>query len=143
MRRILVNEEDAQDASQEVWFSLWRAVGRIEWTRDPWPFIRKTAVRKAIDRIRTVRRGGRVEIGLEVDPWVETRAPVVEIDLAGLNYEERACLVLFFWEECSVQEIAEELDVPTGTVKTWMFRARGKLRRKLERDEDLGLGASR
>jgi RNA polymerase sigma-70 factor (ECF subfamily) len=130
-RRILANEDDAQDACQEVWFSMWRAVERLQWGRDPWPFIRKTAVRKAIDRIRVSKRNGRLETGLIIEPSSKVVAPVVEIDLSFLNWEERACLVLFFWEECSVKEIAEQLRVPTGTVKTWMFRARGKLKRKL------------
>ncbi len=88
-------------------------------------------MRKAIDRIRIAQRNGRMETGLIVEPSSEVHVPSIEVDLNCLNWEERACLVLFFWEECSVKEIAEQLRVPTGTVKTWMFRARGKLKRKL------------
>ncbi len=135
-RRILVNEDDAQDACQEVWFSMWRAVERLHWGRDPWPFIRKTTVRKAIDRIRVSQRQSRLECGLQMEPASEQPAPLVEVDLSCLNWEERACLVLFFWEECSVKEIAEQLRVPTGTVKTWMFRARGKLKKRLSQDTE-------
>ena len=35
----------------------------------------------------------------------------------------------------SVREIAERLQVPEGTVKTWMFRGRRTLRRHLQKEE--------
>ena len=56
------------------------------------------------------------------------RADDTEIDLSVLSKDERICLTLFFWEGYSVRDISDELGVPTGTVKTWMFRARNKLR---------------
>lgn len=142
LRRVLAHEEDARDAWQETWYTLWRAHGRLRRTEDPWPFIRKAALSRAIDRVRALRRKGR-EGGLEIDVAAPERAAVpVEFDLDVLDREERACLVLHFWEGLSVREIAGELDVPTGTVKTWMFRARGKLRRRItlvrEREEETG-----
>ncbi|MCA9319795.1 MAG: sigma-70 family RNA polymerase sigma factor [Planctomycetes bacterium] len=135
LRRVLGQEEDALDAYQETWFSLWRASLRLRWTREPWPFIRKTALRKAIDRMRRQGRSPVSGAALDIDP----PAPIpgeadFEIDLSELGREERACLVLFFWENCSVQEIATTLQVPTGTVKTWMFRARNKLRRRITKE---------
>ena len=58
-----------------------------------------------------------------------------EVDLARLPEEQRLCLTLFFWEGLSVRQIAERLAVPEGTVKTWMFRGRARLRRQLQREE--------
>ena len=138
LRRVLRQEEDAKDAWQDTWFSVWRAILRLEWTRDPWPFIRKTAMRKAIDRIRRGRRLPQLDgiEDIEGGDGGEASALRPTIDLGQLNPEERACLVLFFWEECSVREIATTMGVPSGTVKTWMFRARGKLRRSLSRGDE-------
>lgn len=124
--------DDARDAAQETWASLWKAVpGRLT-AADPWPLIRRTAVRKAIDRLRSQKR----TVALVDEP--PERATTEDFDdvaeaLLGLEFEERAALVLYFWEGLSVREIAATLDCPEGTIKVRMFRGRQKLRESLER----------
>ncbi len=138
LRRILGDPEDARDAWQETWTAVWRALPRLRPAADPWPFIRQAAVRKAIDQLRARRGGAIVRNGLDGDAWpAPTPAATAdeEIDLSGLREEERACITLFFWEGCSVREIAEQLEVPVGTVKTWMFRARARLRGRLAEED--------
>ena len=45
---------------------------------------------------------------------------------------ERAALLLFAWEELSYQGVAEALEVPIGTVRSRLNRARARLRELLE-----------
>jgi len=45
----------------------------------------------------------------------------------------RVAITLRYTEELSYQEIAEVLDLPLNTVRTHLFRAKGLLRRKIER----------
>jgi RNA polymerase sigma factor (sigma-70 family) len=54
-----------------------------------------------------------------------TRA--VDAALARIRPEYREAVVLRYREELSVQEIAYAMSVPTGTVKTYLFRARKEL----------------
>jgi RNA polymerase sigma-70 factor (ECF subfamily) len=54
--------------------------------------------------------------------------PRVADALALLTEEERDALLLFVWEELSYQEIAAALDVPVGTVRSRLNRAREHLR---------------
>jgi RNA polymerase sigma-70 factor (ECF subfamily) len=54
--------------------------------------------------------------------------PRVAIALGSLAEEEREALLLFAWEDQSYREIAEALDVPIGTVRSRISRARGRLR---------------
>ena len=51
--------------------------------------------------------------------------------LASLNRSEREVLLLIAWEELSYDQVAEALDVPLGTVRSRLHRARTKLRRQL------------
>ena len=70
---------------------------------------------------------------------VAVKTPAVEeIDrdqlaaaLAELPEEFRLVVVMFFFEELSYQEIAEELEIPAGTVMSRLSRGKSHLRRRL------------
>jgi RNA polymerase sigma-70 factor (ECF subfamily) len=65
-------------------------------------------------------------------------AELVHYGLSRLGLVEREVLTLHFLEEFSVEEIAGILEVPPGTVKSRLWRARGELRRVLERETGHG-----
>ena len=56
--------------------------------------------------------------------------------LMRLPAPQRAAVLLYYYEELPVAEVARALEVPVGTVKTWLYRGRENLRRWLE--EELG-----
>ena len=56
----------------------------------------------------------------------------IEIAIAKLRPEYRACIMLRHVEGRSYEEIAATLDLPLGTVKTYIHRARHELRKALE-----------
>jgi RNA polymerase sigma-70 factor (ECF subfamily) len=56
----------------------------------------------------------------------------IERAIAGLRPEYRACIMLRHVEGRSYEEIAATLDLPLGTVKTYIHRARHELRKALE-----------
>ena len=56
----------------------------------------------------------------------------IERAIARLRPEYRACILLRHVEDKSYEEIAATLDLPLGTVKTYIHRARHELRRALE-----------
>ncbi|MCY2964522.1 MAG: sigma-70 family RNA polymerase sigma factor, partial [Planctomycetota bacterium] len=61
-------------------------------------------------------------------------AELVHYGLSRLGLVEREVLTLFFLEEMSIDEVATVLEIPPGTVKSRLARARGELRQILERD---------
>uniref|UniRef100_A0A7C2NWJ2 RNA polymerase sigma factor n=1 Tax=Schlesneria paludicola TaxID=360056 RepID=A0A7C2NWJ2_9PLAN len=72
-----------------------------------------------------------------VEPWTEPAAPE-EIDrealqaaLDGLPEEFRTPVILFYFEEFSYKDIADQLQVPLGTVMSRLSRAKAHLREKL------------
>lgn len=48
--------------------------------------------------------------------------------LRKLPVEQQTLLELYYWEELDTHELAKVFDVKVGTINTWLFRARGKLR---------------
>jgi len=82
------------------------------------------------------------------DATVENRkaellAEEVELGLTGIRDEYRRAFLLFHQQEMSYLEIAETMDVPLGTVKTWVHRARRELIQRLRTRGVLGENSSR
>ncbi len=57
--------------------------------------------------------------------------------LAELSARERACVILKYFEDLTVDQIARELSLSSGTVKRYLFNAAEKLRDVLGADIDI------
>jgi RNA polymerase sigma-70 factor (ECF subfamily) len=94
---------------------------------------RRTEVRQ----LRAFTRAGRLvvdERGFEdVDARLDAAAasPVLAAALAELGAVDREVLLLFAWAELSYEEISLALEIPVGTVKSRLPRARDVVRRRL------------
>ncbi len=132
LRSVLRNAEDARDAWQETFTALWRSAHRVRGDVDAWPYIRRTALRKALDRLQLRRGRARSEVPLVGDPATPVARELdIEFDFSDLDDEEHLAIVLFFWGGASIREIATQLELPENTVKSRLFRARAKLRKNL------------
>lgn len=60
------------------------------------------------------------------------RAEMLQAAITSLQYDHRLMIVLYHTESRSYEEIAEMLDLPVGTVKSRLNRARLALREKLQ-----------
>jgi RNA polymerase sigma factor (sigma-70 family) len=67
--------------------------------------------------------------------------PRVAEALAELRLVEREALVLFAWAELSYAEIAIALEMPIGTVRTLIHRARARLQHRLASKEATHAGS--
>ncbi len=61
----------------------------------------------------------------------DQRSRCLLLALQRLPIDAQIALEMFYWEEMSIPEIAVVLDVPVGTIKARLFRARRELRRHL------------
>jgi RNA polymerase sigma-70 factor (ECF subfamily) len=145
-RMILRDPELAEDAVQDTLLAAWRGLpGLRDLDRfDAW--LRRLLVR-ACTRGNRRRRG----IGLaEVEFGGMDRASpddaeqafvlrdLLERGLERLGATERALLVLHYYLDLPVAEIAELLGMPAGTVKSRVHRASQRMRASLDADDRLG-----
>lgn len=124
----------AEDLLQTALLRLARHWGKT--AGNPEPYVRRILVNLAVDTSRNRRRRlpeARWPEGLE--PAVVDALPddsVLEV-LRELPPQQRATLVLRFWDDCSVAETAALLGCSEGTVKSNTSRALARLREALER----------
>jgi RNA polymerase sigma-70 factor (ECF subfamily) len=140
----MLGNEDAQDASQEVWIRVWRNIKsfRGESAFSTWLY-RITmntclSVRQKEARREEREYGGGDEMpylpeppGGEADPEAATlsaeRKEEIQAALKYVRAEHRAALVLRHMEGLSYAEIAAVLEVPDGTAKGWVSRGRAAM----------------
>jgi RNA polymerase sigma-70 factor, ECF subfamily len=139
----MLGDEDAQDASQEVWIRVWRNIKgfRGESAFSTWLY--RITVNTCLSvRQKEARREEREYSGDEMpylpeppegdaDPETAAlsaeRKEEIEAALSHVRAEHRAALVLRHMEGLSYAEIAAVLEVPDGTAKGWVSRGRAAL----------------
>jgi RNA polymerase sigma-70 factor (ECF subfamily) len=153
--RMVRDEALAEDLAQDSFVKVLNALDsyRPEYKFSSWVF--KIANNVAIDQLRrreldTLSLDGapdartRDEVEATALQAVDrTETPLAELEsrelgsrieqaIAKLRPEYRSCILLRHVEGRSYEEIAEVLDLPLGTVKTYIHRARHELRAYLE-----------
>ncbi|MBI2897311.1 MAG: RNA polymerase sigma factor [Deltaproteobacteria bacterium] len=144
----LCGAQDARDALQESLERIVRSLDRFEPAKGgfrPWAF--SVARNVCRDRLRrrnleraTFRDDGGEEALIAPSPAADPERLAIaradqrslEAALATLPENLRAALVLFHFQEASYEQIAATLEVPIGTVMTWIHRGRRRLRDAME-----------
>ena len=49
--------------------------------------------------------------------------------ISGLNHQEKAVILLFYMEDKSIKEIVEIMDMPSGTIRSYLSRGRKHLKK--------------
>lgn len=107
---------------------------RIDTVDRPEAYLRTSVVngsRSHHRRLHTVRRQPTPRAEGVWDPEVDE----LWQRLASLRPDERACVVLRFYEDLPLRDIAEQLDLPLGTVKSHLHRAIAALRDLLTEED--------
>ena len=141
--RIVRQQEDLEDICQEVFIKVYRKLEKFRGDSKLSTWIATIAYNTAISKFRKNNRLGEVEFDeqFEIEPDLKTPAAIVEqeeakkyllemIEQLPVNY--RAVLTLFHLQEFSYREIEQITGMPEGTVKSYLSRARGLLKNKLE-----------
>jgi RNA polymerase sigma-70 factor (ECF subfamily) len=120
----------ADDAAQTA---LIRALSRIDAYDEDRPFepwLHRIVVRAALDVMRHERRHWRE---FEASPVPENEPDTRLWELLGqLPIEQRTAIVLRYFFDYRAEEIAELLNLPTGTVHSRIHRALAKLKTEME-----------
>ncbi|MBM0741667.1 sigma-70 family RNA polymerase sigma factor [Phormidium sp. CLA17] len=143
--RILINPQEAEDLTQEIFLKLWRS-STYDVNRGSLSSFLTTLTRsRAIDKLRSrssnlksLQRWGNTMTTQPppISPFeaasIHQRSEHVREALANLPEKYRQILELAYYEGLSQSEIAARLDIPLGTVKSWSRQGLLTLRKTLQ-----------
>jgi RNA polymerase sigma-70 factor, ECF subfamily len=137
-RRYLRSAADAEDAAQEAFVRAFVHRDRFDPARPLLPWLLTVARYACLDRLRRDRREAIAEAepegcafgGASAEDALGDRERLVRLSsaLGALPEGQREVVTMFHLDGLAYREIAEALDVPIGTVMTWLHRGRARLR---------------
>lgn len=150
-QRFLQDRDEADSATQDVFLKAYQALAREDALEleDPARWVTRIAVNTCLDRLRSRkwqfwRRRPVPEDEQAILAMAPSRSPEAEDHyfagqigsrlkraLGKLSPRQKMVFSLRHFDEMSLEEISETLDLDVGTVKAHMFRAVAKLREEL------------
>jgi RNA polymerase sigma-70 factor (ECF subfamily) len=149
--RVVKDENEALDLTQETFVRAWTALPNFKGQSQFRTWLYRIVTNLCYNRLPNLRRslndlGDDVMEDIpETDSFLNN--PVSEIEskeakeylqqaMLELDENYRLLLTMRYQNDLSYEEIASTLNLPLGTVKTGIFRAKEKLRKSLEQLED-------
>ncbi len=152
--RVVKDENEALDLTQETFVRAWTALSNFKGQSQFRTWLYRIVTNLCYNRLPNLRRTLN-DLGddvMENIPETKSNAPAEEfesnetqqhlyqaIDSLDTNY--KILITLRYQNELSYDEIASTLNLPLGTVKTGIFRAKEQLRKSLARMEDAWITA--
>ncbi|NEP76351.1 sigma-70 family RNA polymerase sigma factor [Okeania sp. SIO2G5] len=142
--KILATRDEAEDVTQDVFVTLWQKNSYQPGRGSLKSFLMTMVRSRAIDRVR--RRGSRhrflqrwqrfsnthQDTPLPLDEVShDEQAQLVQEALSTLSAREREVLEIAYYKGASQSQIAKQLNIPLGTVKSRSRKALKKLRQRL------------
>lgn len=138
--RMLQDRDKALDATQDTFLTVFRKADRYQARAAFSTWLYRVAMNTCYDHLRRQKRRRADPLPESHDPVditatdaydsIEVR-PDIERALGDLSDEFRAAVVLVDLQGMSLDQAADTLEVPTGTVKSRLFRARKQLAQSL------------
>ncbi len=138
---ILNNEQDAADAAQEALIRIYTKINSYEEKALFKTWVQRIVTNICIDKFRRTKPSVsieehnmvfREERDVEDEVMKGYLAQDIREAIEQLPEHHRAVVVLRYLQDFSYNEIAESLDLPLNTVKSYLFRARQQLQSLLQ-----------
>jgi RNA polymerase sigma-70 factor (ECF subfamily) len=132
-RGLLLDSDEAADAVQEIFRLVYRHLSRFDRRSRFSTWLFRVSVNRSIQEARKAKhRHRQVELNEAVSQTApeefDTSDPRIQAAMVRLSPTDRALLTLFYWEEHSLQEIADSLGCGVNAAKTRLYRARERFR---------------
>ena len=136
------NPQDAEDVAQDTFLTYYSGSDQFETEEHIRAWLLKVAVNKARNLKRSFWNRNRLSVN-DLTAWLETHTPTgsetmdhdseeIVTAVMGLPDKCRIIVHLFYYEDYSIKEIAEVLEIKENTVKSQLHRGRALLKSMLK-----------
>lgn len=154
--RLCCNKDAAEDILQESYIAAFSGLHTLHYKGEFWKWLKGIVINKWRDYSKSNAILGDALEYDSVEDLAALEHPQIstyeELENEQRNSElwrlinelpenQRVCIILFYYENMSVDEIAESLKIPVGSVKSRLYYGRNKLK-KMMRDNDWFAGAA-
>lgn len=138
---ILKNDDDIYDALQEALISMYQNYKQLKEKKYFSTWSTRIVINKCYDLIRKNRNNI-----IPIDEKVENDMKIAQYDkyevdeygiknaMKYLNEDLNLIVILYYYDNYSVKEISQIINVPEGTVKSRLSKAREVLKQKLDKE---------
>jgi len=130
------NEHDAKDITQEALIRVYTKLDSFEEKAQFTTWVQRITTNLCMDKFRSNKHNISIEGAemvirdcIDTEKEVENKIMVEDLMTKVMLLPEKikAAMILRYFNEFSYQEIAEVLDIPVNTVKSYLFRGREKI----------------
>jgi RNA polymerase sigma factor (sigma-70 family) len=146
IHRLVQDKQNKEDICQEVFLKIHHSLPSFRFQSKLSTWIARIAYLTAVNYIKSSKRRAAFEYPENIDSYYFTddnperelikknTAVYVNYLVEQMPHQYKTVLTLYHLNEFSLTEIKEITGIPEGTVKSYLFRARKLLKKKLEKD---------
>ena len=124
----------AWDITQQCWLEIIKGLEKLNDPASFRPWVYRIATNKSIDWLKNKSKHQHINLdSIEIDCYQKNDDLRVKELTQALKNDSRAVLSLYYFEQLSISEISVVLNIPQGTVKSRLFKARGELKQLWEK----------
>lgn len=135
---ILKNDDDVCDALQETLISIYKNIGKLEKQEYFSTWAIRILINKCNDIMRKNKKIKDINDKMKRDTInyydIYEKESILENVLNNIDENLRLITVLYYYDDLSVSKISDTLNIPEGTVKSRLSRARNKIYELIKKD---------
>ena len=148
-KRLLVSGDEAEDATQELYFKLWKNREKIETYDNVEAYAMRMTKNYCLDQLKSKRAGNLKlihsnykdeNISLQKEIEVNDEVDIVKELMKDLSEKQRMIVQLRDIENYEFEEIGKILNMEPTAIRVALSRARKALREKLIKKQQYGIG---
>lgn len=136
------NKDDALDIVQEVAYQSFKKISTLKNPAYFKTWLMKITINSALNLINKNKKVIQLNPSFEVLTGKEDEDIALSLSLNELmntlQEDEKSIILLKYYDDRTIKEISEILDIPLGTAKSVLYRALDKLRQNLKEVENYG-----